>query len=255
MKWIWRIYENLGGAVAILMLIAGVILLVFGILGALSRPDLFNFRTIGLISIGISIPLLLTSLLLMKRFFAGGKGWLKLGISMVTITVAAMAFVIPWQYGKALNVLHYDGSTWSKMSSTTTTGLQNVWGSSASDVFAVGMSGTIVHYDGSTWSKMYSGTKTSLYGIWGSSTSDVFAVGIGTILHYDGNAWKYMMSFSGDSLEYVWGSSASDVFAVGNGGTILHYDGSTWNKMSSGTKEWLYGIWGSSASDVFIVRR
>jgi hypothetical protein len=35
-----------------------------------------------------------------------------------------------------------------------------------------------------------SGTKDFLYGVWGSSSSDVFAVGFkGTILHYDGKAW------------------------------------------------------------------
>ncbi len=38
------------------------------------------------------------------------------------------------------------------------------------------------------WTLMDSGTKRSLAGVWGSSAGDVFAVGIlGTILHYDGN--------------------------------------------------------------------
>jgi hypothetical protein len=36
--------------------------------------------------------------------------------------------------------------------------LSAVWGSSATDVFAVGDAGTIFHYDGSTWSPMASGT-------------------------------------------------------------------------------------------------
>jgi hypothetical protein len=35
--------------------------------------------------------------------------------------------------------------------------LHGVWGSSGSDVFAVGWDGTIVHYDGSSWSSMTSG--------------------------------------------------------------------------------------------------
>jgi hypothetical protein len=62
-----------------------------------------------------------------------------------------------------------------------------VWGSSGSDVFAVGNYGTIVHYDGATCTAMSSGTSVWLSGVWGSSGSDVFAVGEGgTILHYDG---------------------------------------------------------------------
>ena len=63
--------------------------------------------------------------------------------------------------------------------------LTAVWGSSGSDVFAVGDLGTILHYDGSSWSAMSSGTTNDLWGVWGSSGSNVFAVGdFGTILHY-----------------------------------------------------------------------
>ena len=38
-------------------------------------------------------------------------------------------------------------------------------------------SGIILHYNGSAWSAMTSGTTNSLNGVWGSSGSDVFAVG------------------------------------------------------------------------------
>ena len=40
--------------------------------------------------------------------------------------------------------------------------LDGVWGSSATDVFAVGDSGTILHYNGSAWSAMSSGTTNEL---------------------------------------------------------------------------------------------
>ncbi len=43
-------------------------------------------------------------------------------------------------------ILHYNGSTWSAMSSGMTNGLSGVWGSGPSDVFAVGGGGTILHY-------------------------------------------------------------------------------------------------------------
>jgi hypothetical protein len=69
-----------------------------------------------------------------------------------------------------------------------------------------------------------------LWGVWGSSGSDVFAVGglwgsCGTIVHYDGTTWTVMDSGALFPLFGVWGSSGSDVFAVGWGGTILHYRG------------------------------
>ncbi len=61
-----------------------------------------------------------------------------------------------------------------------------MWGNSSSDVFAVGDSGTILHYDGSSWSGMTSATTDYLEAVWGSSATNVFAVGhYGMILHYN----------------------------------------------------------------------
>jgi hypothetical protein len=60
-----------------------------------------------------------------------------------------------------------------------------VWGSSKTDVFAVGEGGMIFHFDGSVWKRQSSGTGIFLYGIWGSSATNAFAVGSsGEILHY-----------------------------------------------------------------------
>jgi len=71
------------------------------------------------------------------------------------------------------------------MSSGSTGLLNDVWGSSANDIFAVGSGGTILHYNGSNWSAMTSGTIQGLNAVWGSSANDIFAVGSGgTILHY-----------------------------------------------------------------------
>ncbi|PXF60273.1 MAG: hypothetical protein C4B58_00055 [Deltaproteobacteria bacterium] len=149
--------------------------------------------------------------------------------------------------------LHYDGSTWSEMSSGSEW-LCAIWGSSPTDVFAVGPYGTIVHYDGNTWTEIDSGTTERLWGVWGNSPTDVFAVGDnGTVLHYDGNSWATMNSETTEWLLAVWGSSPADVFAVGDNGTVLHYDGNTWIEMDSRTTERLWGVWGSSPTDVFAV--
>ena len=82
-------------------------------------------------------------------------------------------------------VLHYDGISWSPMTSGTTSALYGVWGTSDSDVFVCGSSGTIRHYDGIDWSPMTSGTSFILWGFWGTSGTDIFLPGqSGTILHY-----------------------------------------------------------------------
>jgi hypothetical protein len=124
-------------------------------------------------------------------------------------------------------ILHWDGNAWTSVSSGTTSSLISVWGSWASDVWAVGGGGTILHWDGSAWTSVSSGTTYVLYGVWGSWASDVWAVGypdvafVGTILHWDGNAWTSVFSDTTNRLFGVWGSGAGDVWAVGSGGTIL----------------------------------
>ena len=54
------------------------------------------------------------------------------------------------------------------------------------DVFAVGAGGIILHYDGTSWTSMTSGVTNTLYGIGGKAVSDIaHAVGqSGTILRY-----------------------------------------------------------------------
>jgi hypothetical protein len=68
-------------------------------------------------------------------------------------------------------------------------GMNAVWSNAPTDVFAVGSKGRILHYDGTAWSPMTSPTSQDFRDIWGSSSSNVYAVGSGGILHYDGTSW------------------------------------------------------------------
>jgi hypothetical protein len=146
-------------------------------------------------------------------------------------------------------ILHYDGGRWSAMNSGTTNWLHGVWGTSASNVFAVGEGGTILHYNGSSWSAMNSGTTSFLFGVWGTSAADIYAVGYGgMILHYNGSTWSVMNSGTTASLWGVWGT-----WAVGNSGTIRRNDGSTWSHTNSGTSATLYAVWGYSFREIFTV--
>jgi len=149
-------------------------------------------------------------------------------------------------------ILHYNGTSWSSMTSGTTKGLYGLWGSSGSDIFAVGENGTIIHYNGTNWSAMTSGTTDSLYAVWGSSATDVFAVGWGgKTIHYNGTSWSSMTSGM-TSPNCIWGSSSTDVFAVSAFG-IYHYDGLNWASMYTGASSNLSGVWGNSSTDVFAV--
>ncbi len=181
---------------------------------------------------------------------------------------ASSAFAV----GDSCRLMSYNGTQWdtiprpltlaTRVDSTGTTyvtqaritHLHGVWGSSPTDVFAVGDSSLVLHFDGSSWSQMAVGDTTNLYAVWGTSSGNVLAAGdYGAILRYDGTAWRPMKSDTRRSLRTVWGTSAGDVFAAGLGGEILHYDGNaggTWSPMSSVSPNPVYGVWGSTGTNV-----
>jgi formylglycine-generating enzyme required for sulfatase activity len=139
--------------------------------------------------------------------------------------------------------------------------LYNIWGSSGSDVFAVGSDGMILHYAGSEWTDILPNYLSENFrGVWGSSASDLFAAGGDAnsdtdpaIFRYDGTRWTQMTLPKQYDFKYfndVWGSSGNNVFAVG-GGTILRYDGTKWAEMQDTDTDRLNCLWGNAADDVF----
>jgi hypothetical protein len=154
--------------------------------------------------------------------------------------------------------------------------LYDVWGSSADDIFVIGMRYNLVdislekrscicHYDGQTWSvtPYQPDRDITLSGIWGFSDNDIYITGFdGTsdhskILHYNGTTWSEV--WSEVDLYYpeaIWGTSGNDLFVVGEEYYPMHYDGSTWTEMTTNPHEVtddLYDIWGSADGHVFAV--
>jgi photosystem II stability/assembly factor-like uncharacterized protein len=147
-------------------------------------------------------------------------------------------------------ILHYDGSVWKPMPSSTDQGLFATWGSSARDVYATGDNGTFLHYDGNVWFPQKSYPYVQLGAVWGASGSDVYFTADNVIRHYDGNVFR--MSGDADAvLRALWGSSANDVYATGDDGTFLHYDGNVWFPQKSYPYVRLGAVWGTSGSNVY----
>ena len=152
--------------------------------------------------------------------------------------------------------------TWTREAQgVTTANLFGVWGSSATDVFVVGESGTILHYDGVGWIKQASGTTARLRDVWGTGPTNVYVAGDSGILHYDGNGWSperidptldttlaAMPRFSS-----IWGTSPSDIFTV-NRSAFFHFDGATWSATPMGPTndpETSWHVWGLSPIDAY----
>lgn len=134
-------------------------------------------------------------------------------------------------------------------------GLNAVWGSSPTDVWAVGGTAgvsTIVRWDGTDWSLVPTSAPQVLTGISGTSSTDIWAVGRGgTILRWNGSTWASVPSGTTEVLNAVWASSPSDAWAVGQNGVIRRWNGTSWNTSSSGTTQPLRAVWGTSASNVW----
>lgn len=182
-----------------------------------------------------------------------------------------------------------EATEYRNVSDTTFNGIKACWGTSSSDMFFVGIQGNISHFDGSTFTKMTSPTTKNLYDIWGTSHNDVWAAGYNSstdesvLLHYDGVSWtEDDFSTSNQTRQFgigsVWacdsaghkvrvisgtrvfrktdngiwrkdsaeignslgggtfiglgirGNTANDLMTVGGWGFVSHWNGKTWHK-------------------------
>jgi hypothetical protein len=105
---------------------------------------------------------------------------------------------------------------------------QAVYAADPNDVFVVGTDGVHDDYYDGIWTRDQSVTGRDYYALWGTSASDVYAVGtiqtngMGVIQHFDGTAWtdEYVAP---TALYGIWGtgSTSSDVvLAVGAQGLL-----------------------------------
>jgi hypothetical protein len=168
-----------------------------------------------------------------------------------------------WAVGEGGAITSFDGSVWNWEIGPSNSGLaagptlRGIWGSSTSDIWAVGSVPTdggttafLRHKNGTSWADRSSEIPgTALFGIWGSGSTDVWACGEGGVWHWNGTAWSFSAGSSATRLRSIWGSGPSDVWAVGDAGATLHWNGTAWSSMTNGTE--LDAVWGSAPNDVW----
>lgn len=152
--------------------------------------------------------------------------------------------------------------------STADGAIHSAWGTSSSDMFFVGDSGTILHFDGTNWTKMNSGTTRQLNSICGTSDNNIYAVGYNTstgqseVLHYNGSSWSEdVLATSGTAQNWGIGSvwacdSASHTFAAASGTSVFRRtDNGTWRNDSIIALSTQIGmdVTGQSSNDIFAV--
>jgi hypothetical protein len=149
---------------------------------------------------------------------------------------------------------------WHAETTPVTDKLYDVWGSSATDLYAVGNGGAFLRSSGDdNWTTTFVGG-TPLYGIGGSSASDVIFVGNQTagmgmvILRPDGSGgFRQDVNTLPQALNDGYAASPTSLWAIGYGGQIAHSIGDgTWTLESSGTTATLFTLWASGPNDLYV---
>ena len=164
----------------------------------------------------------------------------------------------------AATAAHWDGTSWTQVSTGFTTSLDLVMnaiaGSSASDIWAAGQvhsSGyhnrvqhsVLLHYDGTSWSQVAVPDTGGLVDIAAISPANAWAVGSdGSVLHWDGTAWTVSAKFIMGSAA-IAAASASSVWIAGlyvnSTLSLAHFNGSAWSTQPAPSG--IYTLTGASA--------
>lgn len=103
--------------------------------------------------------------------------------------------------------------------------IKGIWGSSSTNVWAVGSQNLAYHYTGSIFVPENTGAvscglspTSELDAVFGLSSSNIYAVGqCGNVVHYDGTAWSAMPITRSEAYASVWFLDSTNGWAVGNG--------------------------------------
>jgi hypothetical protein len=156
--------------------------------------------------------------------------------------------------GQGPTVLHWDGTAFHRLATGQTGDLWWVFGFAGGPIFMGGAGGHILKYDNGTFTLMTTPGTDVVFGIWGSSPTDLWAVG-GAMggaqgafaWRSSGGDWTVAPGFpqdlaTTDALWKVYGRGANDVWMVGTAGKVVHWDGSALTPSSTGVGESLFTV-------------
>ena len=178
---------------------------------------------------------------------------MKLRIAFVWIFLCFLAMMIPIGIEADWTSIH------TGFASST---INDIWGTSPSNLFVVGDDGYICHWNGETWSDQPLGMDLNfdLEGVWGSSADDVWAVGDKysdpVILHWEGQSWQNVDVTFDEPLQGIWGFAQNDIYAAGSNyrdSVIVHFDGTNWTLQETLQDISVKHLWGADPNYVMAV--
>ena len=150
--------------------------------------------------------------------------------------------------------------------------LRSVWGTSGSNVYAVGEGGTVLHYNGNHWTILSKGIDLPYLDIFGFSETEtlVFSTknissptlpsnnrNISSLIKFNGLILESENQIESEGLTDIWPSSSTNIFAIHRPtnwdfGELLHYDGKDWIEVNIDREGFLENVWGVNQSNIHV---
>jgi hypothetical protein len=154
----------------------------------------------------------------------------------------------------------FDGGSWGLNPVNTLHAINDVWGTSANDVWFLDAWGKLWHYDGvgvpQQWSTFEPNASPQL-GLWGASPGSYWAgTSNTTLLHFDGGTWSVASDLGpGNQLQTLWGTSDNDFWGLDYAHNVFYHfaSGTQWTTIPSPYPYTTSAIHGSSPSNVWSV--
>jgi hypothetical protein len=164
------------------------------------------------------------------------------GTSLSTVTIPGSAYALwgfaannVWAAGPGGAIYRWNGTLWSAATGVVGDTISALWGSSSSDMWAVGS--YIWHWNGTSWTLSLD-IGSNFSAVWGSGPSDVWASSETGAWHYNGTIWVPVNESGVGRIGggVLWGSSASDVWLWnGSLNRLQHWNGRNWLRSAAPT--------------------
>ncbi len=126
-------------------------------------------------------------------------------------------------------ILHFDGNTWQLSDSTASSCLSHIWGSGATDIYAVGTD--VVHYDGVTWQPAFEVRPVQPRCLWAETRDRIVVGGDGVVYRLLNGAWSEEgFGTINGAVNTIAGNGSDDLYAATDYG-VFRSDGISWTPM------------------------
>ena len=151
--------------------------------------------------------------------------------------------------------LHWNGKIFEQPDNGAFDGWEpnKMWGTSSSDLYAVGNNGNIAHYDGKSWKKIESGTTLNIGDIWGMSDGkggyDKYLAADNFMIKLDSKNQRTSFTIQQSGfINSLWAKTDHLIYTAGDGVTL--FKNSNWERTDNPELNLIFRIRGEDYNNV-----